>query len=52
MIPARLRGRIDLIINGSFWSRAAAARIDDRDSESANRSVPNRIGAWASALAR
>ena len=52
LIPARLRGRIDLIVNGSYWAGAAmgaAARCCCcRGGSSASTSA----GGWASASAR
>ena len=50
LIPARARGRVDLMINGSYWLGSAPGR-PPRWSCSARCSPPTSAGAWPSASA-
>ena len=52
LIPARLRGRIDLFVNGSYWAGAASARRDRCCCFPVGGLGSILAGDWASALAR
>jgi MFS family permease len=51
LIPARLRGRVDLMVNGSFWLGTASARRSRSCCWTRASSPPTSAGAWPSGSA-